>query len=147
MAAVGNDLNDEQQQWIAIADTLFVASEHPSRGLDVSHRGGNPGFIQVVNGARLRIPDYAGNGMFNTLGNFVANPRAGLLIPDFERGRTLQLTGHVEMLWDVKDPLNETGGTGRYWDFEIECWVQIENSLPGSTEFLEYSPHNPVTTI
>ena len=140
----GIDLNQDQQQWIANADTLFVASEHPSSGLDASHRGGNPGFIQVINPTRLRIPDYAGNGMFNTLGNFAVNPRAGLLVPDFENGRTLQLTGRAEVLWDIEDPYNETSGTRRYWDFEIDRWIQIENSLPGSTEFLDYSPHNPV---
>ena len=142
-AAVGTELNYEQQQWIGNADTLFVASEHPSSGLDASHRGGNPGFIQVVNRAQLRVPDYAGNGMFNTFGNFAVNPRAGLVIPDFENGRTLQLTGRAEVLWDVEDPRNETGGTGRFWDFEIEHWVQIEDSLLGATEFLDYSPHNP----
>ena len=70
-----------------------------------------------------------------------------MVIPDFERGRTLQLTGRAEVLWDVEDPHNETGGTGRYWEFEIEHWVQIENSLPGSSEFLDYSPHNPATSI
>ena len=144
VSVTGTDLNAEQQQWIANADTLFVASEHPSSGLDASHRGGNPGFIRIVNQARLRIPDYAGNGMFNTLGNFAVNPRAGLLIPDFENGRTLQLTGRTEVLWDIEDPHNETGGTGRFWDFEVERWVQIDNSLPGSTEFLDYSQHNPV---
>jgi predicted pyridoxine 5'-phosphate oxidase superfamily flavin-nucleotide-binding protein len=133
----GAELNHDGQQWIAGADTLFVASEHPSGGVDASHRGGNPGFIQVVDPTRLRIPDYAGNGMFNTLGNFAVNPRAGLIIPDFENGRTLQLTGRADILWDVDDPENETGGTGRYWDFRIDRWVQIENSLPGSSEFLD----------
>ena len=142
-SAVGTGLSDEQQDWIASADTLFVASEHPSGGLDASHRGGNPGFVQVISATRLRIPDYVGNGMFNTLGNFAVNPRGGLVIPDFENGRTLQLTGRAEVLWDVDDPENETGGTRRYWDFEVERWVQIENSLPGLTEFLDYSPHNP----
>ena len=81
--------------------------------------------------------------MFNTLGNVSANPRTGIVIPDFQRRSTLQLTGRAEILWDVADPRNESGGTGRYWEFEIENWVQIENSLPGSTEFLDYSPHNP----
>jgi hypothetical protein len=42
-------LSDQQQQWIADADTLFVVSEHPSSDVDASHRGGNPGFIQIVN--------------------------------------------------------------------------------------------------
>jgi predicted pyridoxine 5'-phosphate oxidase superfamily flavin-nucleotide-binding protein len=145
-SVVGTALTHEQQQWIGGADTLFVASEHPSTGLDASHRGGNPGFIRVLDATRLRIPDYSGNGMFNTLGNFAVNPCAGLLIPDFENGRTLQLTGRAEVHWDVPDPHNETGGTGRYWEFTIDRWIQIDRSLPGATEFLDYSPHNPVAT-
>lgn len=138
----GNCLSSEQQHWISGADTFFVSSEHPSHGVDASHRGGNPGFIQVLSASQLRIPDYAGNGMFNTLGNFAINPRAGLIIPDFESGRILQLTGHAEILWDNDDPENTTGGTKRYWDFTIDRWVETENALPGSVEFLDYSPHN-----
>ncbi|MCG8448316.1 MAG: pyridoxamine 5'-phosphate oxidase family protein, partial [Pirellulales bacterium] len=143
VAESGTTLHDQLQQWIASADTLFVASEHPQHGVDASHRGGNPGFLQVLSASQLRIPDYAGNGMFNTLGNFAVNPRAGIIIPDFENGRTLQLTGHVDILWDHDDPENNSGGTRRYWDFHIDRWVQTENALPGSVEFLDYSPHNP----
>ena len=99
--------------------------------------------MQVLSSTRLRIPDYVGNGMFNTLGNFAINPQAGLIVPDFERGRTLQLVGRPEILWDIDDSENETGGSGRYWEFTVERWVQIENALPGSAEFLDYSPHNP----
>ncbi len=146
ITTTGTSLSDDQQSWVAGADTMFVASEHPTGGVDASHRGGNPGFVQIVSPTRLRIPDYAGNGMFNTLGNLAANPRAGLVIPDFENNRTLQLTGRAEILWDIDDPNNETGGTRRYWDFEIQRWQQIEDSLPGSTEFLDYSPHNPVAS-
>lgn len=72
------------------------------------------------------------------------NPRAGLLIPDFGNGRTLQLTGRAEVLWDVSDPHNETGGTGRFWEFMVDRSIQIDRSLPGAAEFLNYSPHNPV---
>ena len=144
--AVGAQLTAEQQRWIASADTLFVASAHPDGGVDASHRGGAPGFAKVVGTNRLRIPDYSGNGMFNTLGNFAADARAGIVIPDFEQGRTLQMTGTVEVHWQVDDPHNETGGTGRWWEFEVQRWVQIDHSLPGATEFLDYSPHNPVRT-
>lgn len=139
----GSELTADQQTWIANADTFFVSSQHASHGVDASHRGGNPGFIQLLSPTRLRIPDYSGNGMFNTLGNFETNPRAGILIPDFENGRTLQLTGRPEILWDEDDSQHETGGTRRYWEFAIERWIQIENAIPGSTEFLDYSPHNP----
>ena len=143
MATEGTSLSYHQQAWIDAADTLFVSSAHPSRGVDASHRGGNPGFIQVLTSTRLRIPDYAGNGMFNTLGNFAVNPRAGLIVPDFQRGRTLQLTGRTQILWDVDDPAGQTGGTRRYWEFAVEKWVEIAHALPGTVEFLDYSPLNP----
>ena len=57
-------------------DVLFIATAHATRGADASHRGGNPGFIEVLDGKTVRIPDYAGNSMFNTLGNLVVNPAA-----------------------------------------------------------------------
>ncbi len=140
---IGTSLSDEQQQWITKADTMFVASEHPSGGIDASHRGGNPGFIQIVNSNQLRIPDYAGNGMFNTLGNLEVNPRAGVVIPDFENCRTLQLTGRTQIQWDIEDPQNETGGTRRFWDLHVEEWVCTD--MPGALqwELLDRSPHNP----
>ena len=142
-STTGESPTQAHEALLAKADTLFIATQHPASGIDASHRGGNPGFIQQISPTRLRVPDYAGNGIFNTLGNVSVNPRAGLIIPDFELGRTLQLTGRATVLWDIDDPRNVTGGTGRYWEFEIERWVQIENALPGAIEFLDYSPHNP----
>ena len=139
----GTELDSDQHQWVSGADTLFVASHHPEQGVDASHRGGHPGFVRVLSPTRIRIPDYAGNGMFNTLGNFEVNPRAGLIFADFENGRTLQLTGRAQILWDIDDPEGETGGTDRYWDFEIQRVIQTDEALPGTTKFLDYSPHNP----
>lgn len=142
-STTGEELDDRQLEWIVSADTLFVASDHPDRGVDASHRGGNPGFIHVLSSTRLRIPDYVGNGMFNTLGNFTVNSRAGLLLPDFESGRTLQLTGRAEILWDVQDSAEQTAGTQRFWEFNVDRWIQSERALRGTVEFLDYSPHNP----
>ena len=48
----------------------------------------------------LQFPDYAGNNMFNTLGNLAIDPHAGLLFVDFELGDTLQITGEARVLWD-----------------------------------------------
>ena len=86
------------QSLIRRADTFFVASraplEHNGRveGVDASHRGGQAGFVRVDDEVTLTIPDYAGNNHFNTLGNFVADPRAGLLFADFETGDVIMLT-------------------------------------------------------
>ncbi len=139
----GDALGDDQQTLIAAADTFFVASAHPQRGVDASHRGGPPGFVNVLDERTLRIPDYVGNSMFNTLGNFAVNPHAGLLFLDFDRGRTLQLIGRPEILWDQDDAENNTGGTGRFWLLQLERWREM--SLPATVrwEFLDYSPYNP----
>ena len=139
----GDILSPSQRASVGVADTFFVASAHRDRGMDVSHRGGNPGFVEVLNERTLRVPDYAGNSMFNTLGNFVANPRAGLLFIDFDANRTLQLVGRPEIRWDLDESNDRTGGTRRYWDFTVERW--LERPLPHHIEWelLDYSPFNP----
>ncbi|WP_431274125.1 pyridoxamine 5'-phosphate oxidase family protein [Variovorax ureilyticus] len=89
------------------ADTFFIATAHPlagdgeaSHGVDVSHRGGRPGFVRVSSGGMLTAPDFNGNTFFNTLGNIAVNPRAGLLFIDFETGDLLQLAVSAEVVWD-----------------------------------------------
>ncbi len=138
-----HSLKPDQQAFIRSVDTFFVASAHPERGVDASHRGGNPGFIRVLGDRSIRVPDYAGNSMFNTLGNFTVNAHAGLVFFDFKGTRMLQLTGRPEILWDVDDPTNETGGTGRYWDLEIDRCLETHVPQQHEWEFLDSSPHNP----
>jgi predicted pyridoxine 5'-phosphate oxidase superfamily flavin-nucleotide-binding protein len=107
---LGPALSDAARALVTRADTLFIASASAqaqghggAQGVDVSHRGGLPGFVRVeqVDGACvLTLPDYRGNFMFNTLGNLVAHPRAGLLFVDYERGDLLQLSGRTQIVWD-----------------------------------------------
>ena len=139
----GQILTTEQENLIKSADTFFVASFHASRGVDVSHRGGNPGFIRLSDRQTLRIPDYIGNGMFNTLGNLAVNPHAGLVFIDFQHSRTLQLVGKANILWGLEDDKHPTGRTKRYWNFKIEQWLETDLPITFDCEFLDYSPHNP----
>ncbi|MEN8132913.1 MAG: pyridoxamine 5'-phosphate oxidase family protein [Pseudomonadota bacterium] len=139
----GKVLSNSQKTLIASADTFFVASAHPDHGVDASHRGGHPGFVQLLNDRQLRIPDYAGNSMFNTLGNFTSYPYAGLVFIDFEQGRLLQLTGQTEILWDLEDPGGETGGTRRYWQFDISSWKESVLPFRLDWELLDASPFIP----
>jgi predicted pyridoxine 5'-phosphate oxidase superfamily flavin-nucleotide-binding protein len=109
-AAEGSVLSPHAAELIARADTFFIAtagvnapSGEARDGCDVSHRGGNPGFVRVAieDGASvLYWPDFRGNFMFNTLGNLELNPRAGLLFMDFDVGEALLLTGRAEVIWD-----------------------------------------------
>ncbi|MCA9558542.1 MAG: pyridoxamine 5'-phosphate oxidase family protein [Myxococcales bacterium] len=140
----GTELTAAQQAWIAGADTFFVASAHPEQGLDASHRGGPPGFVQVIGSRWLRVPDYAGNNMFNTLGNIASHPRCGLVFADFERSRVLQLTGRAEILWDQPDERGRAGGTARFWEFEVEVWRETELGVELDWEELGASPFLPV---
>jgi predicted pyridoxine 5'-phosphate oxidase superfamily flavin-nucleotide-binding protein len=118
-----NALTAAQQQWIATADTFFLATAHPQRGADASHRGGPSGFVSVESPTRLRWPDYPGNNMFNSLGNLAVNPRCGLLFVDFSRGATLQLRGIAgvegnderEVAFDVEDVIETTDAIPFRW--------------------------------
>jgi len=139
----GCSLNKNQNNIIKNADTFFVSSAHPDNGNDVSHRGGKPGFVQVINNNQLRIPDYPGNSMFNTLGNFEINSSAGLVFIDFKNKKTLQLTGKAKILWHIENTDIETAGTLRYWQFDIESWRESNISFNIEWEYLDASPHNP----
>jgi hypothetical protein len=104
------------------AGTMFIASAHPDRGADVSHRGGAPGFIQCVDPLTIRVPDYPGNNLFNTFGNLLVSPQAGVTILNFDRGQIAQATGEATIEWDRTDEEDATLGTGRFWTFKIESW-------------------------
>ena len=137
----GAALDEERRATIRRSDTLFVGSLHPERGADASHRGGTPGFVEVLDAQTLRIPDYAGNGMYQTLGNLHATGRAGIVFLDFEARRLLHVSGAATLSFDEKRLV--TGGTGRSWDLRVESW--IEGALPGgvAAALVERSRFNP----
>jgi hypothetical protein len=125
-------LGPDQVHWISTTDTLFIATRHPSAGADVSHRGGEPGFARVPDARHVLIPDYAGNMMFNTLGNVAADGRAGLLVVDFATGRTLQMTGTATIDWDA-ETVAEFPKAQRVLELEIEAVVETTPAQAGLT--------------
>lgn len=139
----GTELSEAPFAAFSNADTMFVATRSDQGGYDVSHRGGLPGFVKVTGPLTVQWPEYPGNSMFNTLGNLVHNPEAGLAIPDFERGRILQLTGSTVTLWDQSDPANKTGGTRRFVEMTVARWQELPLPSNLRTELLDYSPFNP----
>jgi predicted pyridoxine 5'-phosphate oxidase superfamily flavin-nucleotide-binding protein len=119
----GTDLPDRARTMLAQATTLFVASASGSSaqgaaaGLDISHRGGPAGFARL-DGDVLSVPDYAGNRYFNTLGNFMAEPRAAIVLVDFSTGDVLQLQGVVDVDWTAAD-LERVPPVERTWHFRV----------------------------
>jgi hypothetical protein len=140
--ARGVRLDEARRATIARSDTLFVGSLHPERGADASHRGGEPGFVRVVDGQTLRVPDYAGNGMYQTLGNLHATGRAGIVFVEFEQRRLLHVSGATSLSFGETELV--TGGTGRSWDLRVERWV--EGALPAgvAAALVERSSYNPI---
>jgi predicted pyridoxine 5'-phosphate oxidase superfamily flavin-nucleotide-binding protein len=144
-ASTGVQLGEDQMALFNRADMLFLATAHPTAGLDASHRGGPAGFVEVAGPHTLRIPDYPGNGMFNSLGNLAVDPRIGLAVIDLERRRSLQVTGTAAIEFGVQDPTNRSGGTNRFIKVNIDRWIELPLLVGLKAEFLDYSPFNPAS--
>ncbi|WP_282371473.1 2Fe-2S iron-sulfur cluster-binding protein [Pseudomonas sp. PS02290] len=142
-------LDDAAIATIRGADTFFVASyvdlegAQPHRSVDVSHRGGQAGFVRVE-GDVLTIPDFAGNLFFNTLGNFQVNPRAGLLFVDFQTGELLQVAGTVRLILDGPE-IAAFQGAERLWQVRVEQVVRRPAALRSRWEFQGWSPNSLMT--
>ncbi|MGP3632095.1 pyridoxamine 5'-phosphate oxidase family protein [Streptomyces sp. 24-1644] len=135
-------LSPAQQQALRTADTFFVATASDRGDADASHRGGNPGFVEVLSPTRLRWPDYLGNSMFLTLGNLELNPAAGILLPGWETGGTLHLTGTAHTVWDAEETARVPGAQ-RLVEFEIEGVREITAASPLRWSEPGYSRFNP----
>ncbi len=130
-----NQLDDAANAIIARADTYFVASvdpreaDGPMRGADVSHRGGRPGFVRIDDDATLTAPEFVGNFIFNTLGNWQIDDRAGLLFLDFDQGDVVYIAARAEIIWDGSE-LSAFAGAQRLVRYRIDKVIRVENILP-----------------
>ena len=128
-------LGEPERAMIAAADTFFIATAFHGneskavQGVDVSHRGGKPGFVRVDDNRILTFPDFAGNFHFNTIGNLMLDPRAGLLFVDFEHGDLLYLTGTAEVIWESEE-IPAFSGAERLIRFHLSKGHRVEGSLP-----------------
>jgi predicted pyridoxine 5'-phosphate oxidase superfamily flavin-nucleotide-binding protein len=135
---------------ITTADTFFVASTSGGRGqhadgIDMSHRGGRPGFVRVE-GDTLVVPDFHGNSYFNTLGNFLLDPRATLLFVDFNRGDLLAVSGTVEVDWSA-DAERVFPGAERLWRLHLVRAWRRRSAVPLRWAFRDYAPTTERTGV
>ena len=129
------------------ADTFFIASAHPKaaegdaaeHGVDVSHRGGKPGFVRVDGGRVLTVPDFTGNSFFNTLGNLLLEPRCGLLFIDPDSGDTLQVAARAEIVTEG-DELASFKGALRLVRLQVVSALRTRAALPLKWGPVDYSP-------
>ncbi|MBW4708214.1 pyridoxamine 5'-phosphate oxidase family protein [Roseobacter sp. YSTF-M11] len=128
-------LDDAARQMIRAAETFFVATAtqpHAAgggvHGADVSHRGGRRGFVKVERDT-LTVPDFSGNNFFNTLGNMIENPRAGLLFIDYTTGDLLMVSGTTDIHWDPQE-IAEFRGATRFWQLKVRRVLRLRAALP-----------------
>lgn len=148
-AVMLDGLDEAARDLIESADTFFVASRGRSElaaegGFDMSHRGGRPGFV-AVQGDTLVIPDFRGNGFFNTLGNLLCDPRAGLLFINFSTGEALQLQGIVTIDW--QGAAGEPAGAERLWRVKVVRAWRTDGAFPYGSTFGEVSPATLLTGV
>ncbi|MCP3709863.1 pyridoxamine 5'-phosphate oxidase family protein [Paraburkholderia sp. CNPSo 3274] len=138
-------LSQEDRALIARADVFFIATANldeaagAAGGADVSHRGGMPGFVRIDDVRTLTAPDFSGNKFFNTIGNLLRDPRAGLLFVDFARGDLLYLAVRAEVIWDGPEiaqfPLAQ-----RLVRFHVAEVRRVREALPLRWSAVDYAP-------
>lgn len=150
-ATYAGPLRAVDASFLRTVDTFYVASafgtdaSNAAHGVDVSHRGGRPGFIRVsADGSTLEWPDYIGNFIFNTLGNIAKNPKCGLVFIDFEGNRVIQLSGLAQIVWDSADL---PPGAQRMIQFKILKTRVVGEAMPFKWTFLGMSPYAPVVSM
>jgi uncharacterized protein len=100
---------EEDKAFIARCRMFFIATADADGRPDCSYKGGQPGFVRVLDDSTLAIPDFDGNGQYRTWGNVLVNAHVGLLFLDFESPRRLRVNGTATI--SPEDPLlAETSG-------------------------------------
>lgn len=141
---LNNKLDSYSKSLIETSNTFFIASRSQhfdsewSSGLDVSHRGGKPGFVSVSDNTLL-FPDFSGNRFFNTLGNIESDGRVGLVFTDFTMGDALFLTGTARVIWDPVQA-ERFQGAQRLVEVEVSQYLLLKDYLPMRGQVVEYSP-------
>lgn len=141
-------IGENERKLIGSIDTLFIASRsskidsEPKNGVDINHRGGNPGFVEILDEQTIQFPDYLGNNIFNTFGNIVGDPRVGVQFIDFESGTLMHLHGLAEVI-TLEGEFDRNPDMGRRVKIKIETITTATNALPFKPQFISWSPMLP----
>ena len=100
---VSDTVGDGDRAFIEQRDMFFLATADAEGRPTCSYKGGEPGFVRVLDPHTVAFPNYDGNGMYLSAGNVLVNPEVGMLFIDFERGHRMRLEGTATIALD--DPL------------------------------------------
>jgi predicted pyridoxine 5'-phosphate oxidase superfamily flavin-nucleotide-binding protein len=137
-------IGDSDKAFIESLDMFFLATADESGQPSCSYKGGETGFVRVVDAGTLAFPNYDGNGMFLSMGNVLQNRRVGMLFIDFERQRRLRMSGEAGIC--VDDPL-----LADYPEAQFVVRVAVTRVFPNCPRYIhkyqrvERSPFVPKT--
>jgi uncharacterized protein len=100
---VRDRIDDDDRAFIEAADMFFLATADEQGRPNCSYKGGDPGFVRVLDESTIAFPSYDGNGMYLSMGNTLVNPHVGLLFIDFQGRRRMRLNGVASI--DPEDKL------------------------------------------
>ena len=127
------------------ADLFFISASF-TNSMSTNYRGGPPGFVRLLNNTsssvRLAYPEYSGNRLYQTLGNLIMAPEAGIVIPNFDTGDTLYMTVKGEILIG-KDASDLIPHFNLVIVFDVLDARFVQNGLAFRGEKGEFSPYNP----
>jgi hypothetical protein len=122
-------IDDEDKQFIESRDMFFLASVDARGYSNCSYKGGDPGFVRVLDERTIAFPNYDGNGMYLSMGNIRQNPNVGLLFIDFEEPKRLRLNGAASL--DPDDPLKSA-----YPEAQFIIRVAVRELFPNCARYI-----------
>lgn len=93
------------RRFIEQRDMFFLATVDAAGQPTCSYKGGDPGFVRVIDDTTLLFPNYDGNGMYLSMGNLAETRAVGMLFIDFERQTRMRVDGVAHIVFE--DPLME----------------------------------------
>jgi predicted pyridoxine 5'-phosphate oxidase superfamily flavin-nucleotide-binding protein len=122
-------ISEADREFIQARDMFFLATADADGHPNCSYKGGDPGFVRVVDEHTVAFPSYDGNGMYLSMGNTLVNPHVGMLFVDFEGQRRLRLNGVASIHDD--DPL-----LTEYPEAQFIVRVRAEQVFPNCPRYI-----------
>jgi uncharacterized protein len=126
---VDDVIDSYDKAFIEDLDMFFLATSDEQGHPNCSYKGGEPGFVRVLDKHTVAFPSYDGNGMYLSAGNVLINPNVGMLFIDFEKGRRLRINGVASI--DEHDELME-----HYTEAQFVVRVRAREVFPNCPRYI-----------
>ena len=126
-----SDKLTDYRELIESRDMFFLATADDKGKPNCSYKGGDPGFVRVMDEHTLAFPNYDGNGMYLSMGNLLKNPHVGLLFINLEEGNRLRVNGEASI--NHQDPL-----MAEYPEAQFIVRVRASHVFPNCPRYIHH---------